>query len=365
MTGAELKEYIFENNKIEYVLEQIGCHHIKYNKNKNYFTCGNIDGDNPSCITVWNNKYITVHNYTREEYFRENNEISSDIFTLIQYNLSLKDKNFGFREAVKYVHKLFNLPLIYNYKDAKKEKLKYDPLEVFKRVKRSTVCIDELKIDEMEVIDYVPYIHIDWFREGLVPATIKKFGLAYSNIHKRNIIPLRYWLDGRLLGYNQRTVIDNYKELGIKKYFITPTYPKNHNLYGLWENKDDIIKHGYVVIYESEKSVLKRHSRHDPTGVALSGHTMSVEQVRILIGLNVDIIISMDKDISLNEVRYLCEKFYGIRNVYYTYDKHNLLNETDSIADKNNNIFEFLMKFKIKYDKKEHKEYLNSLKKKN
>ena len=73
---------------------------------------------------------------------------------------------------------------------------------------------------------------------------------------------------------------------GIKKYFITPSYPKSYNLFGLWEHKEDIKRLGYVVVYESEKSVLKRDSLLDYSGVALSGHTISDEQVRILIGLN-------------------------------------------------------------------------------
>ena len=66
-----------------------------------------------------------------------------------------------------------------------------------------------------------------------------------------------------------------------------------------------------------------------------------------MIGLNVDIVISMDKDVSINEVRYICEKFYGIRNVYYTYDKHDLLNPKDSIADAPKKIYDFIFKYKI------------------
>lgn len=359
MTGLELKEYIFKNNKIEYILEKIGCHHIKYNKNKEYFTCGNVDGDNPSCVTVMNNKYIRVINYTRQEYFREDGEFKPDIFMLVQYNLSLNNRKFGFFETIKYLHNLFGLPL--EFKKQAQEVNKIDPLDVFKRIKKGTNNQIGHEIEEMNQIDYIPFIHIDWFREGIIAKTIDKFGLAYSHIHKRNIIPLRYWLDGRLLGYNQRTVIKNYKELDIKKYFITPTYPKSLNLYGLWENRLDILEKGYVVIYESEKSVLKRHSRNDPTGVALSGHTISDEQVRILIGLNVDIIISMDKDIGIDEVRHMCEKFYGIRNVYYTYDKYNLLGEKDSIADAPRKVFDFFIKYKIEYDEREHIKYLNSL----
>jgi DNA primase len=63
-----------------------------------------------------------------------------------------------------------------------------------------------------------------------------------------------------------------------------------------------------------------------------------------------------DKDVELNEIRKECEKFYGIRNVYYVYDKWNILNEKESPADKPNKQYEFMLKYKIMYDDKEHKE---------
>ena len=237
---------------------------------------------------------------------------------------------------------------------------------MFKKVSnKHRVDVTEIQdvqvLDEEMLNDYIQIPYIGWIREGILPWTVNKFGIAYSYRRKRVIVPLRAWNTGELLGINARTVIDNYEELGIKKYLITPSYPKNLNLFGLYENYDMIKKAGYVVIYESEKSVLKRHSLNDPTGVALSGHTMSDEQVRILIGLNVDIIISLDNDIRIEEVRHLCEKFYNIRNVYYTYDKWDILGKKESIADKSNKIFNFFMKYKIKYDESEHREYLKSL----
>lgn len=85
-------------------------------------------------------------------------------------------------------------------------------------------------LNESKLHDFVPYIHIDLFREGIMPWTIKKFGLAYSYRYKRNVIPLRYWLTGELLGFNMRTSIENYELFDIKKYYITPGYPKQMNL---------------------------------------------------------------------------------------------------------------------------------------
>lgn len=354
MDVISLKQYIYENKKIEYVLEKIGCHHIKYHPIKEFYSCGNYNGDNIGAINIKNNEYLNVINYTREKDFDDN----SDIITLVQYN-----KQCSFVEAIKYLHSILNLDYVWKNKSEKKEE-KIDPLAIFKRIKCSKRRIDVSEIQTLNedlLNDYIPLLHIDWLREGITERTRKKFGLTYSYKRKRVIIPMRYWLTGELLGINARTTVENYEELGIKKYFLTPSYQKSLNLYGLYENYDAIQEAGYVVIYESEKSVLKRDSLNDSTGVALSGHSISDEQARVLIGLNVEIIIALDKDISIEETRHICEKFYRIRPVSYIYDKWDLLSAKDSSADANNKIYNFLFKHRIKYDEFEHREYLKSL----
>jgi DNA primase len=59
----------------------------------------------------------------------------------------------------------------------------------------------------------------------------------------------------------------------------------------------------------------------------------------------------------------MCDKFYGIRPIYYIYDKYNLLKDKESPADANNKIFNYLFKYKVKYDEKERREYLSWLEK--
>ena len=356
MTISELKGYIYENKKIEYILEQIGCHNIVYHPNRDFYSCGNYNGDNKGAINVRNNEYMSVINWTREKEFGDN----SDIITLVQYN-----KGLSFIEAVKYIHKILDLP--FEFKRKEEVKKKFDPLNVFKRVLtcgRRMIDVNDIHIlDDKLLDDYVPMLHIDWFREGIMPWTRKKFKLAYSYKHKRVIIPMRYWLTGELLGFNKRTTVENYDEFGIKKYFLTPTYPKMLNLYGLYENYDSIQRAGYVVVYEAEKSVLKRDSLNDPTGVALSGHTLSDEQIRILAGLNVEIVIALDKDISVDEVRHMCEKFKNIRRVSYILDKWDILSAKDSPADASNKDYQFLFDNRVAYDRNEQKKYQESLNK--
>lgn len=356
---SSLKEYIFENKKIEFVLDKIGNKSIKYHPNKNFYSCCNYNGDNTGAVNITNDQYLIVTNWTRQKEFND----VSDIITLTQYN-----KQCSFIDAIKYLHNILGLEYSSYKKEKKKEKK--DPLAIFKNAvkcgRRGTVNVDDIHvIDEEAINDYVPMLYIDWFREGIMPWARKKFGLAYSYKHRRVVIPLRYWLDGSLLGFNQRTTVENYEELGIRKYFITPSYPKSLNLYGLWENREEIERKKYVVICESEKSVLKRYSLNDGTCVALQGKTLSEEQRRIILGLNIDeVIIALDNDVSIEEIRFMCEKFYRIKNVSYVKDKWGLLGEKDAPMDAKNKAFKFLIKYRTHYDSKEHKKCLKSVSKK-
>ena len=357
MTSVELKEYINEHESIPYILEQIGCHSIEFHPGKNYYSSCFPDGDNRMGVIIKCSEYLNYYSYSRGIDVEE----GKDIFCLIQ-----DVKKMSFAETMKYVHSLFGLKYTFK-KQIEPEEPKADPLAIFKRVKskyKIKNIADFQVYDESILDDFVPMIHIDLFREGIMPWTIKKFGLGYSYKWKRTIFPHRYWLTGELLGFNARTSIENYKEFDIKKYFLTPNMPKEINLYGLWENREDIEKKKYIVIGEAEKSVCKRDSKGDSTWVAISGHSLSSEQVRIISGLDIDeIVIALDKDVPIEEIRAMCEKFYHVRKVSYIWDKWDLLKGKDSPADAPNKIYDFLFKYRVVYDETEHKEYEKSLKK--
>lgn len=357
MTINELKEYIYEQNKIEYILEQLGCHEIKYNGQKEYWSAAQPDGDNPMGVNIRNNKYLDYRSFSRGIDYEDGKDLISLVETV---------KKLSFIEAIKYLHKILDLPFEFKRQEEKPKK-KFDPLSVFKNVLRNNrrvVNVDDIKVLEDKLLDdFVPMLHIDWFHEGIMPWSREKFKLAYSYKHKRVIVPLRYWATGELLGFNQRTTVKNYEEFNIKKYFITPTYPKALNLYGLYENYDSIQKAGYVVVAESEKSVLKRDSLGDGTVVALSGKSISDEQVRILMGLNVEIVIGLDKDVDINEVRHICEKFKNVRKVSYIHDFMGILGDKDAPMDASNKDYQFLFESRIAYDRNEQRKYQESLKK--
>lgn len=358
MDAASLKEYIFNNNKVEFVLDKIGCRSIKYHPSKNFYSSTNYNGDNDTAVNVYNNKYLLIHNWTRESEFGD----MADIISLTKYN-----KQCSFVSAIKYLHKILGLKFT-QYEKKENKDGKEDPLAVFKNAMSTCRCINVANIQairEEAINDYVPLLYIDWLREGIMPWAAKKFGLAYSYKYHRVVVPIRFWEDGRLVGFNQRTTVENYEELGIRKYFLTPSYKKSLNLYGLWENRKEIEGKKTIVICESEKSVLKRYSRNDGTCVALQGKKLSEEQRQIILGLDVnEVIIALDNDVPIEEVRHICEQFCRARKVSYVKDRWDLLGEKDAPADAENKVYNFLMKHRIRYDESEHQKYLSSLKKK-
>lgn len=354
MTANELIQYIIDNEKIIPILEDLGCHHIKeYTKEYRSGLPSHSSKDNIS---------IKKETLKIKIYQSDSNIVRGNIFTLCQ-NI----KNISFPEANRYIHNLFGLEYKFEITKQNKTDIK-DPLEIFKKVKKRK---NQYDLNDLDVINedclsgYIPYPHIEWIREGIMPWTCKEFNIGYSVNRKRIVIPHRYWSGNRndYVGVIGRTIIKEWDILDIPKYFPLKNFPKTMNIYGLQENYQTIQEAGYVVVYEAEKSVLKRHSRNDGTGVAVCCHDISDEQVKILIGLNVDIIIAFDKGISVEHIRDTCDKFYGIRNIYYIYDKYDLLKEKEAPADAINKIYNYLFKYKILYDEKERKEYIKWLEK--
>lgn len=228
ITVVELKQRINENNKIENVLVSLGCHNIKYHQSGSYWTCSNPDGDNVSAITVYCGENLTTIDYTRDI-----SRYGNDLISLCQYNLKR-----SFMYTIRWLCDITGID--YEEYEYKKQIDKiHDPLYVFTKVKHYSGKFDVgeiMYLDEDESSDYVPYIPLSWFHEGIIKLTIDKFGLGYSYKRKRVIIPIKYWMNGKLVGYNTRTVLPNYEELGIRKYCLTTSYKKQNNLYGLREN---------------------------------------------------------------------------------------------------------------------------------
>ena len=332
-----------ENNCIEQILLALECHGIKSYPTE--WRAALPQGTNKTAVCV---KKDTLSVAIRSS--EENKH--GDIFTLV---MTIKKISFG--KANKYLHKILGLKYQFN---SKTEISKKDPLAIFKKIKRRKYTIDkEIPVyDDSILKEYVDLPYIGWIREGIMPNACKRFNIGYSYDRKRIVIPERKWDgdDNEYIGISGRTTVPNYEMFDIPKYFkLSKTYPKGTNVYGLNENYQTIQEAGYVVVLESQKSVLKRYSRKDGTATAIGNCELTDEQVRILISLNVEIIIALDEGIPLHHVRQECDKFYPIRKVSYMFDKWDLLEKgsKDSPADKPNKVYNFMLKHRVIYDESE------------
>ena len=346
MDVIELKQYIIDNDKIQDVLVLLGCHNIREYSNE--IRCAFPDGDNNTAIRIYKDSLI-VTTYTHKQ-------TKGDIITLIQ-----DIKQFDFLTTLKWLHQILGIQWA-QCKKPKKNIPKFDPLSIFtSKLKSKMKCnVDDVIVyDESVIEEYCDCIHIDWVREGITEKIRKEFHLGFDFKKNRIIIPWKAPYSDGYVGIVGRTVNEMYKELGIPKYWNYITgFQKSKALYGFQENYKYIQQQGYCVVYESEKSVLKRASLGDRTGLALGSHTISDEQIKLILSLNVDVIIALDNDIDTYEVRSNCEKFWLYRNTYYIKDKWNIMGEKDAPADMKNKQFNFLLKYKIKYDDTEHNKYL-------
>jgi DNA primase len=336
MVADDLKNYIITNNCIEQILLSLNCHSIKTFATE--IRAGLPEHKSSTAVAVKKDNLKTKV-YTHDK------TINGDIFTLV-----MELKECSFFKALKYVHELLGIPFTY-IDTTHQEEEKIDILKVFKRVKTSSVQDNiPLKRYNDSILNRFINLPVIWFiKEGISPATQIKFRIGFCPEHNRITIPVKYWNsdDDEYMGVIGRTVLPDWEMLDIPKYFPLIAFPKSKNLYGYHENYKAIQETGEVIIFEAEKSVLKADTMKINNCVALGGHEISNEQLKILIGLNVDIIIAFDKDICEEFLITTGNRFKYCRNVYYIWDKYNLLDEKDSPIDKGYKRFNYLLKHKI------------------
>ena len=114
MTSIELKQYIYDNKKIEYILEELGCKNIVFhpetsNHSATYSAC-QPDGDNKSGVIIKVCANLNYYSFSRHVHIED----GKDIFNLIQDIKKIK-----FAEAIKYTHRILGLE--YKYTPHKKQ----------------------------------------------------------------------------------------------------------------------------------------------------------------------------------------------------------------------------------------------------
>ena len=319
----DLKNYILENDQIETILEELGCHHIT--RRNGCYTCGNPDGDNKSAITVYENEFLLAIDYTRELPKCGN---SSDLFSLVQFF-----KKESFFQSIKQVCAWIGIDYYHDFDSDMPASIRIAQAIIELSGGDSKELDDKpiKPIDEKLLSYYMPYVNDLFYRDHINYVTQVKFEIGYDEQTNRITIPIRDEL-GTLVGVKGRLFSKNVDTDELKYLYIEPTN-RSRVLYGLNHTYNDIQMEHFVYVGEAEKSVMQLWSMGIHNSVATGGKKVSQQQIDMLTRLCVEVVFLFDKDVSRDELDTLAERFMDGVAVYAVVDTENILNEKESPTD--------------------------------
>lgn len=343
MNTFEIKQYLYENtDKLIEVLEEIGCNHVKEIHGKR-IACSLPDGDNTQSVQVLLCDNLTTKIWTRTDYDTKYDK--RDIFTLIQYI-----NECSFSTALKTVCDICNL------KVSTKNTVKSDAYDFLKDYKRSlerkakVVEYAPEILDELLLEQFVDSPHMMFLKDGISIETQYKYGVKYDLFNNRVVFPI-HDDNGNLISVKGRTCDEQFKEKGISKYLYYYNVNGVYLLYGMHLNMFDILLNNEVIVFEAEKSCMQCDTFGVTNTLACSKKSLSDQQVSKLIKLKVDITLAFDKGVELNDILIECRKFKGLCNVYYIFDKDDLLKDKMSPSDLGEEVFkELYNNYRFKFE---------------
>ena len=179
----------------------------------------------------------------------------------------------------------------------------YNPAKQLEKRHEDKSIKDIKRLSAGILSSYSKYAYGGWVNENISVRTQAKFGIRYSIPENKIIIP-QVDKNGELIGIRGRS-LDPYEVEMFGKYRPvrfrgqTLSYPTSLNLYGLYQNRETIVKTKQVIIFEAEKSVLQLDTimNGHGNGLALSGQSISDWQIKELMKLDInEVVVGLDKD---------------------------------------------------------------------
>lgn len=160
---------------------------------------------------------------------------------------------------------------------------------------------DKLLIYDKSILSLFDHLYPqEWLDYGISADILDKFGIGWYARQACISIPVVF--NGHLVGVRGRYT----KEQDVAKGKYRPIctldgqvlkFPSSACLYGYDQNKAAIEKSRQVVLFESEKSVLKAPSYNVYNALAVFGSNISKQHIQILLELGVnDVVLAFDSD---------------------------------------------------------------------
>lgn len=157
-----------------------------------------------------------------------------------------------------------------------------------------------LSSDIMDRYEDIPEKYAVWIKEGISEAQLKRFGVRYDRFSDRLVFPIRT-PDGSIFNVSGRTLDPDFKEKGLRKYTYFYKMGVLDTLYGLYENRDAILKAKEIILFEGAKSVMLASTYGVQNCAAVLTSHLNPFQTKILIELSVKVVFAFDSDIDLRQ----------------------------------------------------------------
>lgn len=291
---------------------------------------------------------------------------SFDIYELVSRHYKIKGQELNFNECVNWVSSKVGKSQGFGFVIDEREEKEDDLFEWFGRFDRKKVEYPEPNLYSDRILEvFSNYHHESFLSDGISHQAMSKFNIRFYDRENAVAIPHRYYKTGEILGIKLRNLDSHkiqagFKYLPAKIQNVQYNFPSYSNLYGLFENKNNISRLKKASLFESEKSVLQVETlfgRENNFSVALSGKNISDNQVNMLLGLGIEeITINLDKDfedlndpkarIMTDNILKIGRKFAPYVRVYTTFDVNGLLGKSESPSDRGMCVLQTLMREK-------------------
>ncbi|MGJ0846482.1 hypothetical protein ACR77J_07330 [Tissierella praeacuta] len=339
MTLEELKSKIYEDNKILFILEKLGCHSIQSEQGGDLYTAGLPDGNNKRSVQVRKNEFLTGHIRSRG--------IKGSLLDIVCYIKNwYKDSEVDIAKAKQW---LMNICGYKNTGSYHKE----NPLAWLDKLKKQREHHSGIVNTNIPVLpenyfnQYIyPFYSRTFAKDGISKDTQIEFNICYDVDSDRIVIPI-YDLEGFLVGFKGRAtrIID--EDNKIKYIYLYPTI-QSHLLFNYHRALEYIKFMNEVIVVEAEKGSMQLWEMGVLNGVGLGHKDVTPQQLKILKDLQCDIVLAYDKGISLDFIKAKYKNIGYFRNIYAVYDDKGLLKGKESPTDRGFRVWEELYNNRIK-----------------